>query len=302
MFELMTAGEHTWYMSAPTNVGFYLHAPGKVCMIDVGDQTCAERALEHIRARGWELTALYLTHSHTDHVSGAAWLRNQTNCRVYAPGVSAAAVKHSFLVATTLYGGRPCPEMCSKLLLPPPCECSELSPEDMPEGLEYRRLDGHDMAQAVFRTRDGVWFTADAVISASALEKHRISFVYDIGQHLRSMEELSGFEGSLFIPSHDEPCRDIRPLVEVNSAAVREVADDIVEMCSQPRTIDELIAMALEKYHIRLYLMQYLLVGQTVRSHVSRLLELGRLNTVYSGTSLYFSRVAPAGDTGKCTT
>lgn len=52
MFELMTAGEHTWYMSAPTNVGFYLHAPGKVCMIDVGDQTCAERALEHIRAPG----------------------------------------------------------------------------------------------------------------------------------------------------------------------------------------------------------------------------------------------------------
>lgn len=98
------------------------------------------------------------------------------------------------------------------------------------------------------------------------------------------------------------PCRDIRPLVEVNSAAVREVADDIVEMCSQPRTIDELIAMALEKYHIRLYLMQYLLVGQTVRSHVSRLLELGRLNTVYSGTSLYFSRVARPGDTGKCTT
>ena len=117
MFELITAGKHTWYMSAPTNVGFYLHSPGKVCMIDVGDQTCAERALEHIRTRNWELTAIYLTHSHTDHVSGAAWLRNQTGCRVYAPGVSAAAVKHSFLVATTLYGGRPCPEMCSKLLL-----------------------------------------------------------------------------------------------------------------------------------------------------------------------------------------
>ena len=88
----------------------------------------------------------------------------------------------------------------------------------------------------------------------------------------------------------------------MNSAAVKEVADDIAEMCSQPRTIDELIAMALEKYHIRLYLMQYLLVGQTVRSHVSRLLELGRLNAVYSGTSLYFSRETAADNTGKRTT
>lgn len=289
MFELKNAGNSTWYMSAPTNVGFYMHAPGEVCMIDSGDRACAEKALEHIRGNGWRLTGLFLTHSHTDHTSGAAWLKEQTGCRVFAPGISAAAVKHSFLIATTLYGGRPSPEMCSKFLLPPPCECMELTPQDLPPGLEYRRLDGHDMAQAVFRTRDGVWFTADTVISADALDKHRISFVYDIEKHLHSLEELSRLEGTLFIPSHDEPCGDIRPLAKVNAAAVNEVAEDIVLMCSQPRTIDDLIEMSLEKYGIRLYLMQYLLVGQTVRSHVSRLLENGRLNAVYSGTKLMFT-------------
>lgn len=293
MFELISTGEKTWYMNAPTNVGFYLYAAPEVCMIDVGDKSCAEKALEHIENQGWKLKKLFLTHSHTDHISGAAWLREQTGCTVFAPGISAAAVHYSFLISTTLYGGRPNPEMCGKFLMPPPCECAELTPQEMPEGLTFRRLDGHDMAQAAYLTEDGVWFTADAVISADALEKHRISFIYDIEKHLRSLEELSRLEGRLFIPSHDQPCGDIRPLAEENAAAVHDVAGDIVEMCAQPQTIDELIAAVLEKYRIRLYLMQYLLVGQTVRSYVSWLMENGRLTAVYSGTRLLFQAAAP---------
>lgn len=289
MYELIKTGECTWYMSAPTNVGFYLYNSREVCLIDAGDRPSAENALEHIRSRGWELTTLYLTHSHADHVAGAAYLREQTECKVFAPGVSAAAVKHNFLVPTTLYGGSACPEMHGKLLKPPACECAELTENELVPGLEMLRLDGHDMAQAVFGTPDGVWFTADAVISAGALEKHRISFIYDIAQHLDSLEALEKLRAGLYIPAHDEPCSDIRPLAAVNRAAVREVAGDILEMCRTPQTIDDLIARALEKYHIRLYLMQYLLVGQTVRSYVSWLLDRGELKAVYEGTRLYFS-------------
>lgn len=291
MYELNKVGAKTWYMSAPTNVGFYLCSTDEVCMIDAGgDREAASRALEHIREQGWRLTKLFLTHSHSDHVSGAAQLREQTGCEVYAPGISAAAVRHSFLISTTLYGGSPSPEMCNKLLSPPPCECAELTERELPTGLSFIRLDGHDMAQAVFRTEDGVWFTADCVVSAEALRKHRISFVYDIEKHLSSLEKLSGLEGRLFIPSHDVPCADIAPLVRENTAAVLEVAQDIRKMCSSPRTIDEVIALALEKYHIRLYLMQYLLVGQTVRGYISRLLETGELVPVYDGTTLRFAK------------
>lgn len=288
MLELIRLAGNTWYMPSPTNVGFWNYSENEVCLIDCGDRTTAGEALEIAVSRGWRITRLFLTHSHTDHTSGAAWLREQTGCEVFAPGVSAAAVKHSFLIATTLYGGRPSPEMCSKFLLPPPCKCSELTPSDMPAGLEALRLDGHDMAQAAYRTPDNVWFTADAVISASALSKHRISFIYDIGTHLDSLERLAQVSGAVFVPSHDQPCADIRPLVKENVSAVQDVSRDILEMCREPKTIDELIAMALEKYNIRLYLMQYLLVGQTVRSYVSWLQERGKLAAVYEGTQLLF--------------
>lgn len=288
MYELINVGERTWYMSAPTNVGFYLYAPPEVCIIDIGDRTSAENAIARIRENGWKLTRLYLTHSHADHVAGAAFLRAETGCEVFAPGVSAAAVKHNFLVPTTLYGGSASTDMHGKLLMPPPCECAELNEDEPVPGLKAVRLDGHDMAQAVFGTTDGVWFTADTVISAGALEKHRISFIYNIAQHLESLDALGKISGRLFIPAHDEPCADIRQLVGVNRSALLEVAGDILKMCETPQTIDDLIAQALEKYHIRLYLMQYLLVGQTVRSYVSWLLDNGRLKPVYEGTRLYF--------------
>ena len=109
--------------------------------------------LEQVRAHGWELKKLFLTHSHADHVAGAAFLREQTGCEVCAPGISAAAVEHSFLIPVTLYGGSTTPEMCSRLLTPPPCACSELSGDALPPGLDFERLDGHDMAQAAFRTQ-----------------------------------------------------------------------------------------------------------------------------------------------------
>lgn len=291
MYELINAAGLTWYMRAATNIGFFLYNAPEVCMIDAGwDKEAAEKSLEHIRAQGWRLTKLFLTHSHADHTGGAAYLREQTGCEVYAPGISAAAVKHSFLIPTTLFGGSASAEMCSKLLMPPPCECEELTKNCLPKGLDFTRMDGHDMAQAAFRTADGVWFTADCVIGAEALSKHRISFLYNVGQHLQALDRLAELDGALFIPAHDEPCADIKPLIEVNRAAVREVAADIREMCSEPLTIDDVIERALNKYRIRLYLMQYLLVGETVRAYLSWLLDRGEVRTVYNGTRLLWEK------------
>lgn len=291
MYSLIRVGEDTWYAPTPTNIGIFRYSGREVCMIDAGSRDIAAGVLEQVISHGWELKKLFLTHSHADHVAGAAFLREQTGCEVCAPGVSAAAVEHSFLIPVTLYGGSTTPEMCSRLLTPPPCACSELSGDALPPGLDFERLDGHDMAQAAFRTRDGVWFTADAVVSAADLQKHRISFVYSQEQHRESLARLSGFSGKLFIPAHDVPCEDIAPLVQENLAAMNEVAADIEEMCGTPQTIDDLIAKCLEKYHIRLYLMQYLLVGQTVRSYVTWLLKTGRIEPVYEGTRLLFRRI-----------
>ena len=92
LYSLIRVGEDTWYAPTPTNVGIFRYSGREVCMIDAGSRDIAAGVLEQVRAHGWELKKLFLTHSHADHVAGAAFLREQTGCEVCAPGISAAAV------------------------------------------------------------------------------------------------------------------------------------------------------------------------------------------------------------------
>jgi len=78
LYSLIRVGEDTWYAPTPTNIGIFRYSGRDVCMIDAGSRDIAAGVLEQVRSHGWELKKLFLTHSHADHVAGAAFLREQT--------------------------------------------------------------------------------------------------------------------------------------------------------------------------------------------------------------------------------
>lgn len=292
MYELKQLGEHTYYISSPTNIGVYEYG-GKVCLIDSGsDKDAAKKALRQIEEQGWKLDMVICTHSHADHSGGCAFLKERTDCGVYAPGASAAIIKHSFLEPTYLYGGFPVKELCSKFLMSMPCDCGELSESVLPEGLEIMRIDGHDFGQAAIKTRDGVWFTADALLSAETLSKYKISFLYDIAQHLEALEKLEGVTGRLFVPAHAEPTEDISGLISINRENVYEVSKVIKGLCERGLTIDELISELFSVYGIRPSIMQYSLIGCTTRSYLSWLYSAGEMRYEFEGTKLVWKTVS----------
>lgn len=286
MYELKQVGEHTYYIAAPTNIGIYEYG-GCCCLIDAGgDSGAAEVTLSLIAERGWTLEKVFCTHSHADHTGGCSALRGRTGCEVYAPGVCASVLRYSYLQPVTLFGGYPMREMRSKFVMAKPCECAELTESALPEGLTFECVDGHDFEQAAFKTSDGVWFTADCAVDKSVIERYKISFLYDIAEHLRSLEKLKAFEGGLFIPSHSEPLANIAELAEENIRNVHEVAEVIKRLLETPRTIDGLIEKLFEKFGIKLYLMQYELIGSTARSYLSWLKENGEVECVFEGSKL----------------
>lgn len=289
MFELHKVGAHTYYIDAPTNMGLYVYEGNKVCMIDAGiDSTASGEALRIIREQGWTLTMVLNTHCHADHTGGSAFLKEQTGCIVCAPSVDAAVVSNSILNPAYLYGGFPMNDLLGKFLYFPACECLPLAPEMLPEGLSCVHMDGHSFEMVAVRTEDDVWFVADTVISAETLSKYRISFLLDIGEHLRSLDRLEGLSGKLFIPSHCPPVEDITGLVKANRDAVNDVADKIRELCRDGMSIDDLIAKLFEVYGIKLYLTQYALIGCTTRSYLSWMIDRGEITPVFEGTKLMF--------------
>ena len=73
------------------NYGVLLHdeESGETVAIDAPD---AEAIRTHLAERGWKLTAIYVTHHHSDHVAGNLALKAETGCTVIGPAKEAATI------------------------------------------------------------------------------------------------------------------------------------------------------------------------------------------------------------------
>ena len=71
------------------NYGVLIHDPasGATAAIDAPEAAPVEAAL---KATGWKLTDILVTHHHADHTGGIAELKKKYNCRVVAPKAEAA--------------------------------------------------------------------------------------------------------------------------------------------------------------------------------------------------------------------
>jgi hydroxyacylglutathione hydrolase len=65
------------------------HRSGSTASIDAPDAAAIEREL---KARGWQLTHIFITHRHSDHVEGNLALKEQFGCTIIGPKAEADQV------------------------------------------------------------------------------------------------------------------------------------------------------------------------------------------------------------------
>ncbi len=70
------------YMSDNYGVLIHSDSTGETAAIDAGDGTALLNALAE---KGWQLTDLFVTHHHADHVAGLAEVKTTTSCKVTGP-------------------------------------------------------------------------------------------------------------------------------------------------------------------------------------------------------------------------
>jgi len=85
------AAETHLFMCLKDNFGVLLHDPatGATAAIDAPEAAPVEAAL---KARGWKLTDILVTHHHADHTDGIVELKNRYKCRVVAPKAEAQKI------------------------------------------------------------------------------------------------------------------------------------------------------------------------------------------------------------------
>lgn len=292
MYELIRAGERTWYINCPAKMGIFELGDGNVCLIDSGnDKDAGKKVLKILDANGWKLSMIINTHSHADHIGGNRLLQERTGCRIYAAGVDRALMNHTVLEPAFLYGGYPCKELRNKFLMAQESVVEELTEAVLPDGLSILKLDGHSFSMTAVKTADEVWFLADCLASEAGIEKYHVSFLYDVDRYLESLRTVKSLKGALFIPAHAEATADIAPLAQLNIDKVMEIIGLLKEMCRKPARMEEIQKHIFDHYGLGMDFNQYVLVGSTLRSYLSYLHDRKEVDVFFEENQLYFKTV-----------
>lgn len=294
MYELVQAGERSWYIESPAKIGICLLDDGGVCLIDSGlDKEAGKRALKILDARKWRLRAVVNTHSHADHIGGNRFLQERTSCQIFTTPVEAAFTRHPILEPAFVYGGFPPAPLRSKFLLAQPSAVREISDPEFPRELQTIPLPGHWFEMIGVRSPDGTIFLADALASEAVLAKYRIPFIYDFAAYLSTLDAVEQLDAPFFVPSHAPATADVGLLVRTNRVAVTALLDRIAALCAEePLSQEEILKRLFDEFGLVLDFTQYALAGSTIRSALAFLADGGRIKAVFDGNRLLW-RVRP---------
>ena len=274
--ELVKVGEKTYYIKNPTNIGIYKINDNDVFIIDSGnDKDAGRKILKIVEEQGWSIKGIITTHSNADHIGGNRVIQERTNCPIYAFGIEKCFTDYPILETSFLYGGYPFKDLRNKFLLAKESVVTNIN-NNLPEGLEYFILKGHFFDMIGIKTDDDVYFLADSLFSEETITKYHLFFIYDVSEYLNTLDYLSSLKGKLFIPSHCEETKDISGLIKINRDKIMEVADKIYSLCDG-KTFEEILKSIFDEYHLIMNSNQYVLVGSTVRSYLSYLYDLNRI-------------------------
>lgn len=292
MYELIQVSERDYYIQSPAKIGLIRLNDNEVCLIDSGNDKDAGRKIRQIlNANGWQLTAVYNTHSNADHIGGNQYLQKQTGCRIYAPGIDCAFTRHPILEPSFLYGGFPCKDLRHKFLMAQESDAQDLTSDVLPDGFQMIPLPGHFFDMVGFRTPDDTVYLADCLSSRETLEKYQIGFIYDVAAYLKTLEMVKETQAKMFIPAHAVACEEIATLAQYNIDKVMEIAEKIVDICEQPLCFELILQKLFADYGLDMNFEQYVLVGSTVRSYLAWLKDTNRLNGLFENNMLLWRRI-----------
>ncbi len=292
MYELIQLTEHSYYIESPAKIGLVTLNAQDVVLIDSGnDKDAGKKVKRHLDANGWQLKAIFNTHSHADHIGGNRYLQAQTGCAVYATDTESAFTRHPVLEPTFLYGSNPPPELRHKFLMAEPSDAARLTADILPDGMQLLPLAGHSFDMVGFRTVDDVVYLADCLSSTVTLNKYKLSFLTDVAAYLDTLETVKTMRAAWFVPAHAAATEDIVPLAQQNIDCVHAIGDHITALCTTPHTTEDLLAQLFSGFKLTMTFEQHALIGSTLKAYLTWLKNTGRIAGEITDNRLIWKRI-----------
>ncbi len=290
MFEIKHLKGNTYYFEAYSNVGIYDCGDGRAILIDAGDHPRMVKGLNGLLAeKGLRVAKVIDTHCHVDHICGNAFFAREHGAELLCSEGEQLFIAAPDLEPKFYFCGIDTDKSKNQFFKIEPSYAEVITDDNIPEGFEIISLPGHSFDMIGVCTPDNVLFLADAVLAEKTWREYKLPFFYSVNEAIGTLEKIKTMQADIFVPSHNEPVMDIKPLADINIEGLTALKRAVLDCC-EGRSFDGIFAALAEKIGLDVRTTKYPMYAVMVRNVLQALVEEEKLCGIFEEGYLLYRR------------
>ncbi|AEE13691.1 hypothetical protein Thena_0039 [Thermodesulfobium narugense DSM 14796] len=279
-FTIETITGKTSYIPGSVNCGFY-----ETCMIDTPWEMHNHKKINP--------QYLLLTHGHADHFRMAFLFRGK-GAKIVAPKEECIFVENPEInVRATFSWAIPPDAMISSLMKGVPCKVDIYSENFFYPGITVVPLPGHSISQVGYLTSDKIFFTGDALYTKELWNTFPLPYSIDPLLVKNSLERIANIDFDYLVPGHGKILSKKEAIEEIgyHIERINEIDNLILRLLESPCSTEEIISDVLSSLEINNSLAQYWIAVTVIKSHLSALTRINKVDFFLENARVYWERV-----------
>lgn len=250
----------------------------------------------------YDLVAVISTHCHPDHVGGHNFLREKTNCEIWAALDEKGGMETPITQSAYLWGGYPPHELRTVFFKPDPTPVNRIISEadfitlSCNRKVTFVELKGHSNCTLGVLISDSnnkkILFSGDNLFPRGEIMKFWIPLIANPDEFMLSLDKICSIKDLEWcIPSHgDFIKRNIEETAELNKIAILSTKACILEALEKNdcMTCEEIVKYVADKNGLEMNLGQFTLINSTIRSYISVMHDSRDIRLKVENNKLYF--------------